>query len=480
MKTVTIRPARMGLNASLAVVLAILGLGDVATSRAWGQCTPQELPKVFALDAGPDDFFGFAMAVSGDTAVVGAHNEQTTTFGAAYVFVRSGGVWTQQAKLNPSDHGGFFGESVAISGDTIVIGSRLSDVPGVSGAGAVYVFVRSGTFWTEQAKLFASDAESSDDFGGAVAISGDTILVGAEYAEDPDDGTVDDQGAAYVFVRSGTVWAQQDRLAPNDIFQVDQFGTSVAVSDNTAIIGSINASAPGVANAGAAYVYVRSGTVWTQQTKLNATDPANDWFGSAVAIAGGTAVVGSRFDSHSGISAAGSAHVFGRVGTVWGLQAKLIASDAAANDFFGGSVALEGNTIAVGAPADDHPGAANAGSAYVFVRAGGTWIQQAKLIASDKAANDNLGESVAVAGDQVLTGSFFDDHAAGNNSGSVYIYSTNCDNDGDGVPNAGDACPATPAGQPVDHDGRPLRDCNFDCALDAADIQCITDEILNP
>jgi hypothetical protein len=313
--------------------------------------------------------------------VVGAHNEQTTTFGAAYVFIRSGGTWTQQAKLTPSDHGGVFGESVAISGDTIVVGSRYSDVPGVSNAGAAYVFVRSGAVWTEQAKLFASDAHSSDEFGGAVAVSGDTILVGAEYAEDPDDGTVEEQGAAYIFVRSGTVWTQQARLAPSDVFLADQFGTSVAVSGDTAVVGSKNGDAPGVANVGAAYVYVRSGTVWTLQSKLTAFDAAGgDRFSNAVAITGNTVVVGSRFDTHSGKSQAGSAYVFGRVGTIWGMQAKLIAANAQASDYFGSSVAVLGNTVAVGAAGDSHLGASAVGSAYIFVRANNTWINRPNLL----------------------------------------------------------------------------------------------------
>ncbi len=460
----------MTLRFRWAAICALLAVTAAAPAR--GQCTPAELDNLIASDAGAGDVFGYSAAVSGDTAVVGAYLHNSS-IGAAYVFVRTSGVWTQQAKLTPSDGtGGWFGISVAVSGDTAVVGAQFNTHDDLSDAGAAYVFVRSGTVWTEQAKLIASDAESLDHFGNAVAVSGDTAVVGA-HDDDHDFGTAD-RGSAYVFVRSGSVWTEQARLADFDGQNSDEFGRSVAVSDNTVLVGSRSGG-----GTGAAYVFVRSGLVWSQQTKLIALDAAaGDHFGDSVALSDDMAVVGSVLDDHAAGTNAGSAYVFGRAGSLWTQQAKLTASDAAAEDQFGFSVALSGDMVGVGSVLDNHAGGSDAGSAYVFVRADCAWIQQGKLTASDAAVNDEFGGSVALSSDTALVGAYFDDHAAGANAGSLYVYSLGCDNDGDGIPNEGDVCPGTPAGQPVDSAGRPLRDCNLDCTFDGDDIQCIVDELL--
>ncbi len=319
--------------------------------------------KLVASDAAPEDRFGLSVAVSGSTAVVGAAWDDDTgsNSGAAYVFVRSGMVWSQQAKLTASDAAAddLFGFSVGVSGDTAVVGAYLDDDAG-SQSGSAYVFVRSGTSWSEQAKLTASDAAPVDQFGLSVAVSGDTAVVGARLDNDAGN----DSGSAYVFVRSGTLWSEQAKLVAGDAAPSDQFGWAVALSGDTAVVGAPFDDDAGL-ESGSAYVFVRSGTTWSEQAKLVSSDlAAADRFAWSVAASGDTAVVGAYADDDAG-TASGSAYVFVRSGTLWSEQAKLVASDAAPGDEFGQSVALSGATAVVGAPYDDDAGT-DSGSAYVF------------------------------------------------------------------------------------------------------------------
>ncbi len=316
--------------------------------------------KLVASDGAPDAFLGNSVAVSGDTVVVGADHDDDADYdaGAAYVFVRAESSWSEQAKLTASDPSRrvFFGRSVAVSGDTAVIGA-----PNLrKSSGAAYVFVRTGSTWSEQAKLVASDAASRDHFGISVAVSGDTVVVGA-YGDD-DGGT--DSGSAYVFVRSGTIWSEQDKLVASDAAPDDRFGSSVAASGDTAVVGAYRDDDAGT-NSGSAYVFVRSGTMWSEQAKLLGSDAAlGDSFGFSVAVSGDTAVVGALGDDDAG-SSSGSAYVFVRNGMMWSEQAKLVASDAALDDKFGSSVAVSVDTAVVGAYSDDDAGT-DSGSAYVF------------------------------------------------------------------------------------------------------------------
>jgi hypothetical protein len=370
-----------------------------------------EVAKLLASDAQANDNFGWSVAVSGDTAVIGARLEATggSNAGAVYVFTRSGGSWTQQAKLLASDaqSSDYFGDSVAVSGDTAVIGA-YGEATGGSNAGAVYVFTRSGGAWVEQAKLMASDAQSSDYFGYSVAVSGDTAVIGA-YREDTGGS---DAGAAYVFTRSGGAWVEQAKLMASDAQSSDRFGGSVAVSGDTAVIGARYEDTGG-SDAGAAYVFTRSGGSWTQQAKLMASDAqSSDYFGGSVAVSGDTAVIGASREDTGG-SNAGAVYVFTRSGGAWVEQAKLLASDAQANDNFGDSVAVSGDTAVIGAYGEA-TGGSNAGAVYVFTRSGGSWTQQAKLLASDAQSSDYFGGSVAVSGDTAVIGA--------SNADAAYIF----------------------------------------------------------
>ncbi|XYH97831.1 hypothetical protein ACMHYB_60445 [Sorangium sp. So ce1128] len=395
--------------------------------------------KLTASDGAAEDLFGSSVAVSGDgsTAVVGAPGDNVGSNpgqGSAYVFVRSGTTWTEQAKLTASDGAAsdLFGSSVAVSGDgsTAVVGASLDDVGGNPNQGSAYVFVRSGTTWTEQAKLTASDGAAEDLFGSSVAVSGDgsTAVVGARL---DDVGGNENQGSAYVFVRSGTTWTEQAKLTASDGAAGDRLGVSVAVSGDgsTAVVGAFLDDVGGNPLQGSAYVFVRSGTTWTGQAKLTASDGAAfDQLGVSVAVSGdgSTAVVGAPGDDVAGNENQGSAYVFVRSGTTWTEQAKLTASDGAAFDNSGRSVAVsgDGSTAVVGAPGDEVAGNPNQGSAYVFVRSGTTWTEQAKLTASDGAAGDDFGVSVAVSGDgsTAVVGASLDDVGGNSDQGSAYVF----------------------------------------------------------
>ena len=280
---------------------------------------------------------------------------------------------------------------------------------------AVYPITIDPVITNESAKLLPDDGAVGDQFGHSVALSGDTAVVGAR--RDDDNGII--SGSAYVFVRSGTSWAQEAKLSPVDGAAGDQFGRSVAISGDTAVVGAHGDDDNG-SDSGSAYVFVRSGTSWAQEAKLSPVDgAAGDRFGRSVALSGDTAVVGAFRDGDNGNSS-GSAYVFVRSGTSWAQEAKLLPDDGAAGDRFGISVALSGDTAVVGAPEDDDNGS-NSGSAYVFVRSGTSWAQEAKLLPVDGAAGDRFGRSVALSGDTAVVGAHLNDDK-GSRSGSAYVF----------------------------------------------------------
>ena len=476
------------------------GGGSSSGPAVWSQQV-----YVKAADAGPNARFGTRVAIAGDTMVVGA-NDVNTAAGAAYVFVRSGTSWSQQAYLQApnTEANDRFGVSVALSGDTIVVGAEAEDSSettvtngptasadnSANGAGAAYVFVRSGTSWSHQAYLKAPNAEASDRFGLNVAISGDTIVVAATDEDSNEtsitngttasaDNSAGAAGAAYVFVRSGTSWSHQAYLKAANAEANDRFGFGVAISGDTIVVSTRDedsnetsitngptASADNSASsAGAAYVFVRSGTSWSQQAYLKASNAeASDRFGNSVAISGDTIVVaafneksaqttitnGNTASADNAAFNAGAAYVFVRSGTSWSQQAYLKAPNGEANDALGMSVAISGNTIAVGAYLEDSNqttitngssassdnSASAAGATYVYVRSGTSWSHQAYLKAANAEADDNFGVSVAISGDTIVVGANNEDSnqttitngssASADNSaadaGAVYVF----------------------------------------------------------
>ena len=321
------------------------------------------------------DTFGFSVAISGSTAVVGALSHGP--YGTAYIFARSGSAWSEQAELTPPDgtSGDLFAVSVAISGSTVVVGA-----PG-RGGGTAYIFEGSGTSWSEQVEL-----TNGGQFGWSVAISGSTVVVGAISGNSED-------GAAYVFTGSGSTWTQQAELTAAGGANSDSFGFSVAISGSTVVVGAFAK----VLYTGWAYVFTDNGGTWSEAAVLTHSDGGSgDFFGISVAVSGSTIVVGA--DGRNSVT--GAVYVFTGSGSTWTQRAELSAPDGALNDAFGRSVAVSGSTIVVGAPGKN----TQAGAAYMFTGSGSTWSLQTELTASDAAAKDGFGYSLALAGSTLLAG----------------------------------------------------------------------------
>jgi len=382
------------------IALSALAFVPPATAAPWD--TDWTLrAELTASDGAGGDYLGRSVSLDGDTAVVGAAGSDVggESQGAAYVFVRSGDTWTQQVKLVAPDGapGDEFGFAAAISGDTIVVGARFAAIDGIDGHGAAYVFVRSGDTWTQQAKLSADDGAAYDEAGFSVAIDGDTVLVGAPFANAS-------QGKAYAFTRTGTDWAYQATFAADDGAASDRFGLALAIDGDTAIAGSPSAQIGANGYQGAAYVFARSADTWSFASKLTASDGAAfDEFGVSVALDAGTAVVGAHY-ADVVFSGQGAAYAFVGDGDTWSEQGKLVSDDAFFGDEFGFSVAVAGDTAAVGALFADAGGTENEGEAYIFSRAGGVWSEAAKLFPDTATMGGEFGIGVAVQGDTAIVG----------------------------------------------------------------------------
>jgi hypothetical protein len=379
-----------------------------------------EKDKIIASDGASGDYFGFSVSIDGDYALIGACDDDDNGLGSgsAYVFKRSGTTWTEEDKLTALDGAPVdrFGFSVSIDGDYAIIGADCDDDNGFN-SGSAYIFKRSGTTWDQQAKLLASDGWADDVFGNSVSINGDYALIGA-YGDY--NGRVR-TGSAYVFKRSGTTWTEEDKLTASDGASDDLFGNSVSINGDYALIGACHDDDNGP-ESGSAYVFKRSGTTWTEEDKLTASDGASgsgDGFGSSVSIDGDYALIGARDDNDNGFDS-GSAYIFKRSGTTWDQQAKLLASDGASGDGFGSSVSIDGDYALIGAYHDFDNGP-ESGSAYVFKRSGTTWTEEDKLTASDGAILDWFGYSVSINGDYALIGACYDDDN-GPSSGSAYVF----------------------------------------------------------
>ena len=460
--------------------------------------------KASNTDAG--DQLGRAVVIDGDTLAVGARLEDSgangvngnqadnegTSVGAVYVFARgTDGRWSQQAYIKPSnpDLTDFFGSSLALSGDTLAVAANFEDSNAVgpgggaaeqadnsaSASGAVYIFTRAGDVWSQQAYIKASNTEASDRFGESLALDGDTLAVGAFLEDSAATGVGGDQadnlasgaGAVYVFVRDGTLWTQQAYLKASNTEANDQFGFAVALDGDTLAVGAVleDSAATGIdgdqadntaSAAGAVYVFARDGAVWSQQAYVKASNTeANDRFGESLALDGDTLAVGADAEDSAatGIggdqgdntaASAGAVYVYARDGATWTQQAYLKASNAAAGDNFGSAVALDGDALAVGAVFEDsaaagvhgdeeNNAASGAGAAYVFIRRDGAWSQTAYVKASNPEPFDELGIALDLSGGTLAVGAFLEDGAgtgigadaadnAALSAGAVYVF----------------------------------------------------------
>ncbi len=455
-----------------------------------------------ASNAEEEDMFGMSVALDGDTLVVGAPEEDSdatgidgdqsnnlgSDSGAVYVFTRTDDTWTQQAyiKASNAEIGDLFGYSVDISGDTLAVGALIEDggSTGVNGnensntsfrSGAAYVFTRSGTTWTQQAYVKASNTDSNDFFGTAVAIDGDTLAVSAIFEDSNASGVngnqgndgIDNTGAVYVYTRTGTTWSQQAYIKASNPDMNDEFGEALALDGDTLAVSTVveASNADGIdgdqtnnsANrAGAVYVFTRSGTTWSQQAYVKASNSGgSDAFGFSLDVSGDTMAVGATGEDSNGTgvgavqnnnmaSASGAVYVFTRSGTTWSQQEYIKSSNSESSDLFGGSVALDGDTLAVGATGEDSNATGvdgdqtdnsfgGAGAVYAFSRSGSTWTQERYIKASNTEGSDFFGLEVALSGDTLAVATAFENsNATGINgnqadntapeAGAVYVF----------------------------------------------------------
>jgi len=438
------------------VSLCILYFGLISSAAAQHVT---EVTKLLASDGAQSDRLGGAVAISGDTAVLGARfeGELGNNAGAVYVFVRnSTGSWVEQAKLTAGDGSAnhLFGTDVDIADDTIIVGAADGS-NGATNSGTAYIFVRDQGSWSEQQKLPFPNASGGDAVGISVAVWGDTAVVGA-YRDD--DVRIDD-GAAYVFVRDVTgAWSEQQKLLPNAPAQCCSawFGSAVDIEGDRIIVGAPN-EVNGDANTGAAYIFVRENDVWSIEDKVVGDDsiPA-DSFGNSVAISDERVVIGaSATDEACPIDPvncnSGSAYLFTRQGNGdWTQEQKLVDQTGNERDRFGGSVAISGDAVLIGVTGDSD-GGFRRGSARVFVLdSQDAWEQHQVLRPADNSEGDAFG-SVSLDGWTGVIGTPRD-RDLGIDSGSGYIFSA--DRDRDGVFNGDDAFPEDPAeSQDTDGDG---------------------------
>lgn len=360
-----------------------------------------------ASDASKDALLGAAVAMSGDTVVAGAPGATVggmTEAGAAYVFTRGTGLFSQEGKLVASDASNRqkFGVTVAVSGDTAVVGAPWTDLSGKIWAGAAYVFTRSAGVWTQQAKLIASDGVAYDEFGSAVAIDGDSIVVGARY-HDPMG--LSGAGAGYVFTRAAGVWSEKAKLLATAGRDQDQLGSAVALDGKTAILAAPNADVTRLGStyrAGAVFVFVESGGVWTQQARLVSPGALSDSlrYGSGVALAGDTLLI-----APSGLDAG---HAFVRSGTSWSLQATL-------------TEVLEYPRAPVAFASETGVFRTN-NEALIFRRSGTTWGSASKVYGYYARGSAAYASGLAVQGDWLLVGDSGADAGTVGGAGALFAY----------------------------------------------------------
>ena len=338
-----------------------------------------EWAKILASDSSVGDKFGSVLAISGDLAVFGAWSDSDNGFwaGSAYVFRYDGASWIEEVKLAPSDATAHqeFGWAVAIDDETIVIGAPTDEENGHR-SGAAYVFRYTGAAWVEEAKLLASDSAEEDFFGRGVAVFGDVLAVGA--SGDDDNGP--DSGSMYVFRYDGTNWSEEAKILPSDGEQYDYFGGALSIVEDTILVG-VPFSEDNANVQGSVYVFQYDGLEWVEETKLVPADSqTGDHFGCCVSSDGNRLIAGAYRDDDLG-NDAGSAYIFRRDGSDWIEEAKLLASNGVDEDFFGVDVSIRDDTVVVGASqavVDD----VQSGTAYVFELDGEDWIEQAILAPS--------------------------------------------------------------------------------------------------
>ena len=381
------------INTAQSVAAFTLSFGWAGTQQA----------ELTDTSGGAYDRFGKSVGIDDATAIVG--NDESE----AFVFTKSGSTWSQQQKITNSASG--FGYAADVSGDYAVVGAY--------GASTAYVYYRSGTTWSLQATLTGT---SGTHFGWSAAIDGDTVVVGAP----EEDTTASNSGAIYVYTRSGTTWSLQgSMIKASDASGSSHLGYSVDIDGDNIIAGAYKDNA----SFGAAYVFTRSGTTWSQQQKLTSTNPSSgankssEQFGYSVGISGNTCAVGAWFERTT-YGDSGAVWIFDRSGTTWGTPTQIKASDAAASDRFGSSVAIDGNRMVAGALFEDTT-AGGAGQAYLFSRSGSTWSEDDKVQGANVMSYAMLGSSAAISDKTAIIAAVEQTSGSGGSqagAGAAYIF----------------------------------------------------------
>ncbi len=381
---------------------------DTASADPWIQTQ-----KLSASDAGPSDWFGKALAIDGDFAIIGAPDANAPAVpsaGAAYIFQRIGSNWTQTAKLTAEDaaENDSFGAAVDIKQNYAIIGAPYADPCGYSSAGAAYIFKFNGSNWTQIKKLIDPNTANLDNFGEAVAIDSTYALIGS--SSDDDNGS--SSGSAHIYKNNSDTWPYHQKLTPTDPDAYDYFGIAAAIDQNNLIIG-----AHGNTPAGCAYVFKLQNNNWTQSQKLTPSAcEENGFFGYKLDLDSNNIVIGALAD----LGYAGSAFIYSYNGSTWQQKPKLTVSDTSSNNYFGSSVSISDDYCLIGASGNDATGT-NAGRAYLFEPNGLSWQQTQQLTPNDIAAGDAFGYAAAIDNAYALIGSYSDDDH-GTSSGSAYIF----------------------------------------------------------
>ncbi len=439
----------------LFATVGILFCSLVTPKQLYAQ-TPCETGKLLEVNLEDGALFGYATAIDGDTAIVGASHFDIPFIdpGKAFVFRFDGLDWLLQQELVGLDgiDSDRFGHAVALDGDTVVVGARWGS-PNLNGS--AYIFHFDGKTWFEQQKLFDKDGGELDAFGNSVAVEGETVFIGA-----PGDLG---NGSVFVYTFDGATWILHQVLHPSDADQGfgQHFGSSIAINSEAVIIGAQFDNELD-SNAGAAYIFRFDGSNWIEEQKLLPLIGEIDHrFGATVSLSNDVAVVGSRQSE--------SAYIFNYDGANWSQQQILVASDADPSQDFGQTVAISGNVVVIGAGADDDHGM-NAGAAYLFRFDGNSWLEEQKLFPVDGLAGDRFGARVAISDETSLIGAPYDDNL-GIRIGSAYVFTglagfdcndngtaDSCDiygggsedEDGDGIP---DECPGGSCPWDLDNSG---------------------------
>lgn len=445
-------------NVIICLIFQLLLLSTTSMAQSW-----QQAQKMVAADRAVSDRFGYIVDMDGEHAVIGVPNKAagaSADAGKAYVIRKTGTTWSTPTSIVPpvSSGGDRFGISVAVSGSYMIIGASMEDEDAseaatISNAGAAYIYQFSGTTWTLQQKIVASDRAEDDNFGTSVSISGDFAIV-ASMNDDEDAlgaNTLSNSGSVYVFKLIGGTWTQQQKLTADDRGADVRFGYCMAMKGDYAVVScnydNTDASAANsLTNAGSAYIFKNTNGTWAQQQKIVASDrAATDRFAFSVDIEDSYVVVGTiqqdtDASGASPISNAGAVYIFNENSGVWTQQQKIVSFDRRISDFFGWSVSISGEYLVSGAYAQDYNSegggsiGSEGGAIYFFKRTGSVWGNQQKVTATDRNIGDRYGWSVALQGDEALVGASRDEKTASggtpavSEAGSVYIVKNACNN----------------------------------------------------